>query len=325
MPERRPQVCFEHTGVFLEGGRLRRLFFEFEPVFGIIRKENGFGSSALGVCDGDILHFGLSDELLDEFLFHRVEVFGGDLDVISLPAVHSYFTDDTLMTLAVAKALCNRGRAQDIALYNETIRCMRVMGSKYPDAGWGLSFAKWLKAENPQPYQSFGNGAAMRISPVGEYARSEEEVRRLSKIVTSVSHDHPDGLKGAECVAMCVYVAKNGAGREQILQRVKEEYYPEITSLSCEELSKTYTFDESCQGTVPQALACFFEGEDFEDTIRNAISIGGDSDTVAAIAGGVAEAFFGIPTALIDVAKLYLDDDLLRLAENIEKERKKNG
>lgn len=243
----------------------------------------------------------------------------------SLFSAHSYFTDDTLMTLAVAKALCKCGRAPDIALYNETIRCMRVIGAKYPYAGWGLSFAKWLKAENPQPYQSFGNGAAMRVSSVGEYARSEGEAKRLSRIVTAVSHDHPEGLKGAECVAMCVYLAKNGTGKEQIFQRVKEEYYPEIASLSCENLSKVYTFDESCRGTVPQALTCFFEGKDFEDTIRNAISIGGDSDTVAAIAGGVAEAFFGIPTALIDVAKLYLDDDLLQLAENIEKEWEKNG
>ena len=202
---------------------------------------------------------------------------------------------------------------------------MRRVCTKYPGAGWGSSFAQWLKAENPQPYESFGNGAAMRVSPVGEYARSEEEVRRLSKIVTNVSHNHPEGIKGAECVAMCVYLAKNGARKEQIFQRVKEEYYPEIASLSCEELSKVYTFDESCQGTVPQALTCFFEGEDFENTIRTAISIGGDSDTVAAIAGGVAEAFFGIPTALIDVAKLYLDDDLLQLAENIEKEWKNNG
>ena len=243
----------------------------------------------------------------------------------ALFSVHSFCTDDTLMTLAVAKALCNCGRAQDIALYNETIRCMRRVGAKYPDAGWGSSFAQWLKAENPQPYQSFGNGAAMRVSPVGEYARNDEEVKRLSRIVTAVSHDHPEGLKGAECVAMCVYLAKNRAGKEQIFRRVKEEYYPEIVSLSCEELSKNYMFDVSCQGTVPQALTCFFEGKDFEDTIRNAISIGGDSDTIAAIAGGVAEVFFGIPAALIDVAKLYLDDDLLRLAENIVKEWKKNG
>ena len=125
-------------------------------------------------------------------------------------STRSFFTDDTLMTLAVAKALCKCGHAQDIALYNETIRCIRAMGTKYPDAGWGLSFARWLKAETPQPYQSFGNGAAMRVSPVGEYSRSEEEVRRLSRIVTSVSHDHPEGLKGAECMALCVYFAKNG-------------------------------------------------------------------------------------------------------------------
>lgn len=237
----------------------------------------------------------------------------------ALFSVNSFFTDDTLMTLAVAKALCKCGRAQDIALYNETIRCMRKMGAKYPHAGWGLSFARWLKAKEPQPYQSFGNGAAMRVSPVGEYARSEEEVKRLSRIVTSVTHDHPEGIKGAECAAMCVWLAKNGASKEEIYRRAKE-YYPEIGSYTCAQLSETYTFDISCQGTVPQALTCFFEGNDFEDTIRNAIFIGGDSDTVAAIAGGVAGAFFGVPQALVDVAKLYLDDDLLRLAENIERE-----
>lgn len=156
----------------------------------------------------------------------------------ALFSTHSYFTDDTLMTLAVAKALCKCGHAQDIALYNETIRCMRAMRAKYPDAGWGTSFARWLKAETPQPYQSFGNGAAMRVSPVGEYACSEEEVKRLSHIVTGVSHDHPEGLKGAECTALCVYLAKNGATKEQIFQRVKNEYYPKISSLSCEELCK---------------------------------------------------------------------------------------
>ena len=242
----------------------------------------------------------------------------------SLFSVRSCFTDDSLMTLAVAAALVKAGRADDAALKAETIRCMRALGAKYPYAGWGSSFAAWLREESPKPYGSWGNGAAMRVSPVGDYARSEEEVKRLSRIVTGVSHDHPEGLKGAECVAMCVYLAKNGARKEQIFQRVQEEYYSEIASLSCEELSKTYTFNESCQGTVPQALTCFFEGKDFEDTIRNAVFIGGDSDTVGAIAGGVAEAFFGIPQEYIYVAKLYLDDDLLQFAEKIEKEWKTN-
>lgn len=230
------------------------------------------------------------------------------------------FTDDTLMTLAVAKALCRCGRGSDEELRAETVRCMRIVGTKYPNAGWGMHFARWLRSEDPQPYNSYGNGAAMRISSVGEYARSAEEVKRLSRIVTGVSHNHPEGLKGAECVAMCVYLAVNGASKDEIRRLVAAEYYPEITALSIKVLSKTYTFNESCQGTVPQAIACFLEGEDFEDTIRNAVSIGGDSDTVAAIAGSIAGPFFGIPEDMIEMAKIYLDDDLVLLAENIERD-----
>ena len=230
------------------------------------------------------------------------------------------FTDDTLMTLAVAKSLCGCGRRGDRVLRSEVIRCMRIMGAKYPDAGWGANFSRWLRSEDPQPYFSYGNGAAMRVSPVGEYARSAEEVKRLSRIVTGVSHNHPEGLKGAECIAMCVYLANNGVSKGDILKTVAAEYYPEISNLSVKELSKTYMFDESCQGTVPQAITCFLEGENFEDTIRNAISIGGDSDTVAAIAGSIAEAYFGIPEDMIEMAKIYLDDDLVLLAENIERD-----
>ena len=203
------------------------------------------------------------------------------------------FTDDTLMTLAVADALAGAGGLDGRTRARETICSMRAIAAEYPDAGWGLSFAKWLKAENPQPYQSFGNGAAMRVSPVGWYARSEEEVRRLSRIVTAVSHDHPEGLKGAECVAMCVYLARGGCTKAQLLARARE-YYPEIGSYTCAQLSQTYLFDESCQGPVPQALTCLFEAKSFEDAVRNAVSVGGDTDTVCAIAGSVAEAFFGM-------------------------------
>ena len=234
------------------------------------------------------------------------------------------FTDDSLMTIAVADALVKAGRSGSRALAEETIRSMKSFARMYPYMSWGLSFSEWLCEKYPEPYGSWGNGAAMRVSPVGWYARNAEEVKKLSYAVTAISHDHAEGLKGAECTAMCVYLAKNGATKAQILEQAKK-YYPEIGSYTCARLSKTYTFDGSCQGTVPQALTCFFEGKDFEDTIRNAVSIGGDSDTVAAIAGGVAEAFFGIPTALIDEAKLYLDDDLLQIAENIEKELKRNG
>ena len=226
------------------------------------------------------------------------------------------FTDDTLMTIAVAYALYRAGRSGERVLAGETVRAMQAFAKMYPYVGWGGFFSEWLKQENPKPYGSWGNGAAMRVSPVGEYARSEEEVKALSRAVTAVSHDHPEGLKGAECTAMCVYLAKNGAAKEEIFARAKK-YYPELGSNTV-----SYQFDESCQGTVPEALLCFFEGKDFEDTIRNAVSIGGDSDTIAAIAGGVAEAFFGIPQALVEEAKRYLPDELLWLVENIGKEWK---
>ena len=219
------------------------------------------------------------------------------------------FTDDTLMTLAVAEALSNAGGADAKTLAREAIRSMKTIGAKYPDAGWGSFFARWLNKENPQPYQSFGNGAAMRVSPVGWYSRSEEEVKRLSHVVTAVSHDHPEGLKGAECVAMCVYLACVGATKAQLLVRARE-YYPEIGSYTCAQLSQTYRFDESCQGTVPQALTCFFEAKSFEDAVRNAVSIGGDTDTVCAIAGSVAEAFFGMTNVQRLCAILCLPEDL---------------
>lgn len=231
----------------------------------------------------------------------------------------STFTDDSVMTVAVAKSLAECGEKDDQALREAVIRNMRQLGRKYWDAGYGGKFALWLESDDPIPYYSFGNGAAMRISPVGDYARSEEEVKRLSRIVTEVTHDHPEGLKGAECVAMCIFLAKQGASKEQIFERVRRDYYPQIGSLTCAELSKTYLFDETCQGSVPQALACFFEGTDFEDTIRNAISIGGDSDTIAAIAGGIAEAFFGMEKKFIEAVRLFLSNDLQREVGMIEK------
>lgn len=221
----------------------------------------------------------------------------------------SHFTDDSLATIAVAQALIEAKDKSDEELAAATVARLQAMGKKYPLVGWGHNFKLWLKGDDPQPYGSFGNGAAMRVSAVAYAANSEEEVKRLSRIVTGVSHNHPEGIKGAECVAMCIYLAKNGASKEQLFTRARG-YYPEIGSYTCEQLSKTYEFNESCQGTVPQALTCFFEGEDFEDTIRNAIFIGGDSDTIGTIAGGVAEAFFGIPQNILKDVQLYLDDDL---------------
>ena len=229
------------------------------------------------------------------------------------------FTDDSVMTIAVAKSLAECGEQGGAALREAVIRNMQQMGRKYWDAGYGGMFARWLESDEPEPYNSFGNGAAMRISPVGDFARSEEEVKRLSRIVTEVTHNHPEGIKGAECVAMCIFLAKQGHSKEQIFERVKKDYYPQIGSYTCAELSKTNLFDETCQGSVPQALTCFFEGKDFEDTIRNAISIGGDSDTIAAIAGGIAEAFFGMEERFMEAIKSFLSRDLQNTVASIEK------
>lgn len=232
----------------------------------------------------------------------------------------SRFTDDTAATLAVAKALVEAGGGSDDELRRAVVRDLCAVGRRFPYAGWGGMFRKWFSSDDPQPYGSFGNGAAMRISSVGVYARSESEVRRLSRIVTGVSHSHPEGLKGAECVALCVYLARTGADKEEIFRRVCTEYYPEAASMSCAELSENYFFDVTCQGSVPQAIRCFYEGTDYEDTIRNAVSVGGDSDTIAAVAGGIAGAYYGVPQRFIAVAALYLPDDLRAVAERFGNE-----
>ena len=232
----------------------------------------------------------------------------------------SRFTDDTAATLAVAKALAEAGGGSDDELRRAVVRDLCAVGRRFPYVGWGGMFRKWFSSDDPQPYGSFGNGAAMRVSPVGEYVGSEEEVKRLSHIITGVSHSHPEGLKGAECVALCVYLARTGVDKEEIFRRVRKEYYPEVADISCAALSENYFFDVTCQGSVPQAIRCFYEGTDYVDTIRNAVSIGGDSDTIAAVAGGIAGAYFGVPRRLIDVAEAYLPDELRAAAERFGNE-----
>lgn len=227
----------------------------------------------------------------------------------------SRFTDDTAATLAVAEAIEEAGGGSDDELRRAAVRRLCETGRKYPYAGWGGMFYEWFNSDDPQPYDSFGNGAAMRISSVGVYARSESEVRRLSRIVTGVSHSHPEGLKGAECVALCVYLARTGEDKEEIFRRVCTGYYPEVAGMSCKELSENYFFDVTCQGSVPQAIRCFYEGTDYEDAVRNAVSIGGDTDTIAAMTGSIAGAYFGVPRRLIEVAELYLPDGLRAAAE----------
>lgn len=204
----------------------------------------------------------------------------------------SRFTDDTVMTLCVCKALleCN-GNYDDLS--QKTIYYMQEIGNKYPLSGYGFRFCNWLMSRNPLPYNSFGNGSAMRISPVPYFAKSEEQCRELARKVTEITHNHPEGLKGAEAVAMCIWLAKNGKNKMFIKDYVEKHYYK--LDFDYSELLERYDFNETCQGSVPQSIYCFLISNSYEDTIRTAISLGGDADTMACIAGSIAEAFYGVP------------------------------
>ncbi len=230
--------------------------------------------------------------------------------------MNGYITDDSCMTIAVADALM-KWKRDDGVLQQLTIQSMREIGFKHPNMGYGFGFAKWLFNKESEPYNSWGNGAAMRISAVGWIGNSITEVKRLSYMVTAVSHDHIEGIKGAEATAVAIFMARTGKSKEEIAKYITDNYYDWYSSVA--ELQANYSWDGSCQGTVPPALQCFFESESFEDAIRNAISIGGDSDTIGAITGAVAGAYYGIPKEMIETARKYVPDDLLVIIDMFEK------
>ena len=228
-------------------------------------------------------------------------------------------TDDSYMTVAVGRALQNCiDNLDDIeALKKEAIFQMRDIGKRHPDAGWGKSFWNWIK-NSPTPYNSYGNGAGMRVSAVGWIADSIEQVKKLSKAVTEISHNHPEGIKGAEAIAMCVYLARIGKSKEKIKQYVIDNYYPEIKGMSYDWLHSFYGLDEmgnwvSCQGSIPQSIVCFLDSTNFEDAVRKAISLGADTDTQGCMTGAIAEAYYGIPEKMILEAEDYMPQDVLSL------------
>lgn len=219
-------------------------------------------------------------------------------------------TDDSVMSLAIAQAiLVSKPDHSDLS--KNAVECMQSVGRNYPNCGYGGGFYKWMFSDNPQPYNSFGNGAAMRVSAAGFAAESLVEAKELSKLVTEVTHNHPEGIKGAEATAVAIFMAKSGSNMLEIRDYIDKNYYP--MNFTLDEIRDSYQFNETCQDTVPQALQAFFESTDFEDAIRNAISIGGDSDTLAAICGGVAEAYYGIPTDIRKHALTFLDQKLMQL------------
>jgi len=226
-----------------------------------------------------------------------------------------FATDDSIMTLAIGKALM-KSKADRSDLGAQAVCCMQEVGRPYPHCGYGGRFYDWMYSDNPQPYNSFGNGAAMRVSACGFVAASLEEAKMLARRVTEVTHNHPEGIKGAEATAVAIYMARTGCNMDVIREVIDREYYPMHFTL--DGIRDTYAFNETCQDTVPQALMAFFESASFEDAIRNAVSIGGDSDTLAAITGSVAEAYYGVPEPLRIKAVKYLDERLCGIYRDFE-------
>ena len=220
-----------------------------------------------------------------------------------------FFTDDSVMTIAIGEAIRRTGGNYD-RLKEETIKAMQEIGRPYPHCGYGGSFFSWIYADEPKPYNSFGNGAAMRVSACWEAASNLEEAKHLSYVVTAVSHNHPEGLKGAEATVVAAFMARQGASMDEIRNMINENYYK--LNFTLNSIRDTYEFNETCQDTVSQAIEAFWESTDFKDAIRNAVSVGGDSDTLAAITGTIAEAYYGVPKALQDRAFHFLDARLTK-------------
>ncbi|HHV64108.1 MAG TPA: ADP-ribosylglycohydrolase family protein [Peptococcaceae bacterium] len=229
-------------------------------------------------------------------------------------SLSSRFTDDTVLTLATIDSLLNR-KPYEVS-YQEWYK-------KYPQAGYGGSFRKWAESDSLRPYNSWGNGSAMRVGPIGYYYQTLEEVLKEAKASAEVTHNHPEGIKGAQATALAVFLAKEGRTKAQIKSMLEEMFNYDLDE-SLDEIRQWYKFDVSCQGSVPQAIRAFLESTDFEDAIRNAISLGGDSDTIACIAGAIAEAFYrDIPSTIQTEALKRLDPEMKTLLENFYRQLKK--
>ncbi|MCR4586183.1 MAG: ADP-ribosylglycohydrolase family protein [Lachnospiraceae bacterium] len=225
------------------------------------------------------------------------------------------FTDDTVMTVAVAEALLNMGpdTSEDV-VKRAVISSMQDWGHRYPYAGYGGRFDGWLHDPDPKPYNSWGNGSAMRVSAVGWLYDSIERTRELARWTAEVTHNHPEGIKGAEATAAAIFLARTGASKKDIAAYIIRNFGYDL-SRSCDEIRPFYHHVESCQETVPEAITAFLEGKDFEDVIRTAVSLGGDCDTLTCIAGGIAEAFYGVPADMKEHVIERLGKDILEVLD----------
>ena len=225
------------------------------------------------------------------------------------------YTDDSVMTLAVAKSFLKSN--EDFSnLEEQVIKSMTEVGRRYPNCGYGPSFYRWIMSEDHKPYGSFGNGAAMRIGPVGVVAKSIDEAKKLSSIVTNVSHNHPDSINGAEAVAIAIHMALNEKRKEEIKAYIEANYF-KIDDLKIDTMAPQ-DFYINCVETVKQSIGAFLESTNYEDAIRNAIALGGDSDTIGAITGSIASAYYGIPEEIGNKALEYLDDFMMKIYEDFK-------
>ena len=233
------------------------------------------------------------------------------------------YTDDSIMTLAVCEALLHvEEEASDEVYEEEIIRSMKKWGMRYPYVGYGSRFGRWLIEDTNEPYGSYGNGSAMRVSSVGWLYDTLEKTKHVAKLTAQVTHNHPEGIKGAQACACAIFLARSKASKEEIKQYIEQEFGYDLNR-TCDEIRPTYHHVESCQETVPEAIIAFLEGHDFEDVIRNAISLGGDADTLTCIAGSIAEAMYGINDDIIDEVEDYLEDDMFPVLEAFYRKRKK--
>lgn len=230
----------------------------------------------------------------------------------------THYTDDTVMTVAIAEALLNyqdeREPLDEQKLAEYCKKSMIKWGRKYPLAGYGGRFFQWLWRDAPQPYQSYGNGSGMRVSTAAFLYENLEDVLTAAKATALPSHDHPEGIKGAQAIAYMIWAAKNKKSKEELKAEVEKRFGYDL-NFTIDEIRPTYHMDETCQGSVPQAIVAFLESESYEHCIRHAISLGGDADTIACMAGGIAEAYYGIPEEIAATAKAKLPLEMQLIIE----------
>ena len=232
---------------------------------------------------------------------------------------NSKFTDDSVMTLAVADAFLSLPpEASEVEIRRFLVRSMQTYGRKYPYAGYGGMFRRWLKDTNPQPYGSYGNGSAMRVSSAAWLFDDLQTVRHMARLSAEVTHNHPEGIKGAEAIASAIFLARTGSTKAEIKSYIEANFHYDL-SRTCDEIRPTYCHVESCQETVPEAITAFLEGNNFEDVIRTAVSLGGDCDTLTCIAGSIAEGFYGVPEELKQQCQEKLPEDLRKVLRQFEK------